>query len=60
MVERFPDNTCFILEGREYSSMDYLENNYWSESFEKLGDNWIMIAIATSPNDGATVCPVLL
>jgi hypothetical protein len=57
VVERFPDNICFILEGREYSSMDYLGNN---ESFEKLGDNWIIIAIATSRSDGGTVGPVLL
>jgi hypothetical protein len=40
--------------------MDNLENNYLFESLEKLDNDLIMTAIATSRKDGATVCPALL
>ncbi|KAJ5767228.1 uncharacterized protein N7511_004844 [Penicillium nucicola] len=52
MIEKFPDNICFVVEGQDYGSMDSTEQDYWFENLENLCDDWVMTTITTGHKDG--------
>ncbi|KAK8085189.1 hypothetical protein PG997_006460 [Apiospora hydei] len=40
-ITNFPDNICFMVEGRDESAMPPRERAYWDDEFDDLAKQWI-------------------
>jgi len=47
VIGKFPENICFVVEGRDYGSMTSTEKDYWFEHLESLSDDWVKTTITT-------------
>lgn len=54
LVNHFPDNICFVLEGQDHSALLEEERSYWFENFDELAEDWIkyLVSEATGPDSG--------
>ncbi|PSN73809.1 hypothetical protein BS50DRAFT_566743 [Corynespora cassiicola Philippines] len=61
VMNRLPDNICFVIEGQDHSPMQHNETKVWSEKFHRITKRWITNALRAGPDGGllsARMCHV--
>lgn len=52
VIEQFPNNLCFVMEGQDLSAMTPREHKYWLDNFNELTNQWLTTATMAENDDG--------
>ncbi|KAJ5641296.1 heme-containing dehydratase [Penicillium lividum] len=52
LMNQFPDNLCFVVEGQDHSEISPAEKKYWFENFQQSVETWIKDLMSAEPQSG--------
>ncbi|EOD46993.1 putative aldoxime dehydratase protein [Neofusicoccum parvum UCRNP2] len=52
VIDRFPDNMCFVVEGQDHAAMGPGERDHWAENFDLLTKSWVSHVVNAGPEAG--------
>lgn len=52
VMNKFPDNLCFVVEGQDHSNITPEEKEYWYENFDSQVTQWMQDLFSAGPDSG--------
>lgn len=52
LMNRFPDNLCFVIEGQDHSAISAEEKQHWFDHFDKSVTTWMQDLLHAGPAAG--------